>query len=82
MLHHGRRRAYVTTNRRRKRVKVLVRDRNGFWLRLKRLEQDRVIWPAAYVVPTPTAEQLHWQLEGIDVGVVQRHPQRLHERVA
>jgi hypothetical protein len=34
-------------------VKVLVRDRNGFWL-----------------------------LEGIDFGAVQRHPQRLHERVA
>jgi hypothetical protein len=33
-------------------------------------------------VPAPTVEQLHWQLEGIDVGVVQRHPQRLHERVA
>jgi hypothetical protein len=33
-------------------------------------------------VPAPTAEQLQWLLEGIDVGVVQRHPQCLHERVA
>jgi hypothetical protein len=33
-------------------------------------------------VPAPTAEQLHWLLEGIDVGAVQWHPQRLHERVA
>ena len=33
-------------------------------------------------VPTLTVEQLHWLLEGIDIGVVQRHPQRLYERVA
>jgi hypothetical protein len=27
-------------------------------------------------------EQLHWLLEGIDIAVVQRHPQRIYERVA
>jgi hypothetical protein len=31
---------------------------------------------------TLTVEQLHWLLEGIDIAVVQRHPQRLYERVA
>ena len=40
------------------------------------------IWPAAEAVPTLTVEQLHWLLEGIDIGVVQRHPQRIYERVA
>ena len=73
---------YVFSNRRRNRVKILGWDRNGFWLLLKRLEQDRFIWPVADVVPTLTVEQLHWLLEGIDIGVVQRHPQRLYERVA
>ena len=73
---------YVFSNRRRNRVKILGWDRNGFWLLLKRLEQDRFIWPTAEAVPALTVEQLHWLLEGIDIGVVQRHPQRLYERVA
>ena len=73
---------YVFSNRRRNRVKILGWDRNGFWLLLKRLEQDRFIWPGEEAVPTLTVEQLHWLLEGIDVAVVQRHPTRLYERVA
>jgi transposase len=72
---------YVFSNRRRDRVKVLGWDRNGFWLLLKRLEQDRFIWPSEQDVPTLTIEQLHWLLEGIDIGVVQRHPQRVYDRV-
>jgi transposase len=73
---------YVFSNRRCNRVKILGWDRNGYWLLLKRLEQDRFIWPAADIVPTLTVEQLHWLLEGIDIAVVQRHPQRIYERVA
>ena len=73
---------YVFSNRRRNRVKILGWDRNGFWLLLKRLEEDRFIWPTAEAVPALTVEQLHWLLEGIDIGVVQRHPRRLYERVA
>ena len=72
---------YVFSNQRRNRVKVLGWDRNGFWLLLKRLEEDRFIWPHPDDVPTLTVEQLHWLLEGIDIGVVQRHPQRVYERV-
>jgi len=69
---------YVFSNRRRNRVKVLGWDRNGFWLLLKRLEEDRFIWPSQDDVPTLTVEQLHWLLEGIDIGVVLRHPQRIY----
>lgn len=72
---------YVFSNRRRTRVKILGWERNGFWLLLKRLEKDRFVWPDALAVPTLTVEQLHWLLEGIDIGVVQRHPQRVYERV-
>jgi len=73
---------YVFGNRRRNRVKILGWDRNGFWLLLKRLEEDRFTWPLAEAVPVVTVEQLHWLLEGIDIGVVQRHPKRLYESVS
>jgi transposase len=69
------------SNRRRNRVKILGWERNGFWLLLKRLEKDRFVWPDLLAVPTLTVEQLHWLLEGIDIGVVQRHPQRVYARV-
>ena len=73
---------YVFSNRRRNRVKILGWDRNGFWLLLKRLEQDRFIWPDEATVPTLTVEQLHWLLDGIDLTVVKKHPHRCYERVA
>ena len=72
----------VFSNRRRNRVKILGWERNGFWLLLKRLEKDRFIWPDEAAVPALTVEQLHWLLEGIDIAVVQRHPERPYERVA
>ncbi len=72
---------YVFSNRRRNRVKVLGWDRNGFWLLLKRLEEDRFIWPNEADVPVLTVEQLHWLLEGIDIGIVRRHPRRVYEHV-
>ena len=73
---------YVFSNRRRNRVKILGWEGNGFWLLMKRLEKDRFIWPGVESVATLTVEQLHWLLEGIDIGVVQRHPKRQYERVA
>ena len=73
---------YVFSNRRRDRVKILSWERNGFWLLLKRLEKDRFIWPSLEAVPTLSAEQLHWLLDGIDLAVVQKHPRRFYRRVA
>jgi transposase len=72
---------YVFRNRRRTRVKILGWDRNGFWLLLKRLEEDKFVWPDEAAVPTLTVEQLHWLLEGINVAAVKRHPQRVYEHV-
>ena len=73
---------YVFSNRQRNRVKILLWERNGFWLLMKRLEQDRFIWPQETVVPTLTVEQLHWLLDGIDLSALRRHPHRRYERVA
>lgn len=73
---------FVFRNKRRDRVKILGWQRNGFWLLMKRLEQDRFTWPDAVAVPTLTVEQLHWLLDGIDLAVVHKHPQRLYSRVA
>ena len=73
---------YVFRNRRADRVKLLGWDRNGFWLLLKRLEQDRFSWPCEAAVATLTVEQLHWLLDGIDIAVVRRHPRREYLRAS
>ncbi|WP_211958857.1 IS66 family insertion sequence element accessory protein TnpB, partial [Cupriavidus numazuensis] len=36
---------YAFHNLRRNRIKLLLWDRNGFWMLLKRLEEDRFVWP-------------------------------------
>ena len=73
---------YVFRNRRCDRIKVLLCDRTGFWLLMKRLEQDRFVWPRrSQAVLELTAEQLHWLLEGIDLEAVQRHPVRQYQHI-
>lgn len=73
---------YVFRNRRADRIKLLGWERNGFWLLLKRLEQDRFSWPREAAVAMLTVEQLHWLLEGIDLTVVRRHPLREYLRAS
>ncbi|MGF6482672.1 IS66 family insertion sequence element accessory protein TnpB [Paraburkholderia sp. JPY419] len=36
---------YAFSNRRANRIKLLLWERNGFWLMLRRLEADRFVWP-------------------------------------
>src|SRR5260364_27567 len=55
------------SNPRGERGKLLLWDRNGFWLLTKRLEADRFMWPRQQAVLVLTIEQLHWLLEGIDI---------------
>ena len=73
--------AYVFSNRRRDRIKILLWDRNGFWLLIKRLEADRFKWPKESDLVELTVEQLHWLLEGINLSAMQPHPARNYQRV-
>jgi transposase len=73
---------FAFRNRRRNRIKLLLYDRTGFWLLLKRLEEDRFVWPRReQAVMELTTEQLHWLLEGIDIEAVRRHPSRQYRHV-
>ena len=70
-------------NRKRNRVKLLFYDRNGFWMMLRRLEEDHFVWPRRQqAVVKLTSEQLHWRLEGIDVDAVRRHPVRSYHHAS
>ena len=62
---------YVFRNRHCDRIELLMYDRTGFWLRIKRLEQDRFVWPRrSQAVLELSSEELHWLLEGIDLEAV------------
>lgn len=67
---------FVFSNRRRDRIKILLWERTGFWLMIKRLEADRFKWPKGDAVVTLSVEQLHWLLDGIDLAAMQPHPER------
>ena len=67
---------FVFSNRRRDRIKILLCERTGFWLMIKRLEADRFKWPKDCEVITLNVEQLHWLLAGIDLAAMRPHPER------
>lgn len=65
---------FVFRNRRCDRVKILLWERNGFWLFTKRLEAERFVWPreSAPVIEL-SVEQLHWLLAGVDLEALRGH---------
>jgi transposase len=70
-------------NRRRNRVKLLFYERAGFWLMLRRLEQDHFVWPRReQTVIELNTEQLHWLLDGIDIDAMRRHPARRYRHAS
>jgi transposase len=73
---------YVFRNRRADRLKLLLWERNGFWLMLRRLEADRFVWPRGEAVLELSVEQLHWLLEGMDLTAMRKHPVRHYARVS
>jgi len=73
---------HVFSNRRQDRIKLLLWDRTGFWLMIKRLEADRFYWPKDAAVVTLTVEQLHWLLAGIDLAAMRPHPVRIYTKTS
>lgn len=57
---------FVFCNRRRDRLKILVWDRSGFWLLMKRLERGTFCWPSDESPVTLTWKELTVLLEGFD----------------
>lgn len=73
---------FVFSNRRRNKIKILYWQRTGFCLWLKRLEQDRFIWPKEEeTVIELSTQQLRWLLEGYNLNVMKPHPTRCYDNV-
>lgn len=73
---------FVFHNRASTRIKLLLYERNGFWLLMKRLEADRFVWPhRQQSVIELSTEQLHWLLDGIDLDAMRGHPIRQFQYV-
>ena len=75
---------YVFINRSRDKVKMLLWERNGFWLLYKRLEKQRFSWPHSFdgdsMAMAP--EQLGQLLDGINLNALQPHRELRLGRVA
>lgn len=65
---------FAFCNRKRTAIKMLVWDRNGFWVFHKRLERQSFRWPVMAVdVLEWTTRELNWLLDGLDPVRVQGH---------
>ena len=63
-------------------IKLLVWDRNGFWLFYRRLEKGTFRWPAHGQAPLCiTRQQLSWLLDGLGIEQAGAH-RPLHATLA
>lgn len=69
---------FAFCNRQKTTIKMLIWDRNGFWVFHKRLERQRFRWPIiASDVLEWTARELNWLLDGLDPICLRGHA-KLH----
>lgn len=61
-------------NRQRSTIKMLIWERNGFWVFHKRLEKQRFRWPRSEAdVLEIEPRELNWLLDGLDPTRVKGH---------
>jgi transposase len=66
--------AFVFCNRARTRLRIVLWDRSGFWMMMKRLEEERFAWPDdGAAVCRLDVEQLAWLLRGFDLKAMKGH---------
>ena len=67
---------FVFSNRKRNTIKLLLWDRNGFWVFHKRLERQRFRWPIQGAgIPLWSMRELNWLLDGLDPVRLKGHRQ-------
>ena len=65
---------FAFCNRQRSAIKMLMWDRNGFWVFHKRLERQRFRWPRSEAdVLRIESRELNWLLDGLDPLHVKGH---------
>jgi transposase len=70
---------FVFCGRRHDTMKIIYWDRNSFCLWIKRLENDRFIWPKnESEAQAINGEQLGWLLSGLDIRTA--HQRKLNRR--
>jgi len=70
---------FVFRNKGTKKVKILWWERNGFCLWQKQLEADKFQWPKpGELSSTITGQQLNWLLDGYNLALMKRHPERVY----
>jgi len=57
---------FLFRNRKANKIKILIWERNGFWLCYKRLERGRLIFPNGVEAMRLNMEQCNWLLSGLD----------------
>lgn len=75
---------YVFINRRKKGIKVLYWDRNGFCLWQKRLEKEHFHWPTHFISEGKivlTSQQFQWLIEGFNLRHWKPHAEEKYEKI-
>ena len=73
---------FAFCNRRRTIVKILLWDRNGFWLIQKRLERHVFRWPrTGDEVRELSPRELGWLLDGLDINRLKGHSELQYSTV-
>lgn len=73
---------FIFSCSRRKRIKILYRDKTGFALWYKKLEEDLFPWPHHIEdsVVGLTSSELQWVLDGIDFWKIKPHVEKKYEK--